>query len=86
MSIYEDETRSKIYPELNYRLAETSVVGAQFLGEIAKRKKIPKKMMRLVTILNHVGTGLITSVIIIDSFLYSLLYLRVGLTYMRGFI
>ena len=43
-------------------------------------------MMRLVTILNHAGTGLITSVIIIDSFLYSLLYLRVGLTYMRGFI
>ena len=39
MSIYEDEMRSKIYPELNYRLAETSVVGAQFLGEIAKRKK-----------------------------------------------
>lgn len=72
MSIYENDA-SKIYPALNpttslqqeanpqnYRLAKIREVELWFLHKITEREKSAKKMQLLDTILNAVGSGLIT--------------------------
>ena len=72
MSLYENDA-SKICPALNpttslqqeanpqnYRLAKISEVELWFLHKITEREKSAKKMQLLDTILNAVGSGLIT--------------------------
>ena len=73
MSIYDNETTSKIYPDLNptapqepqtYRLEKLTEIEAFFLDEIEVRERIAKKMKRFNTITGIVDTGLITSTVI----------------------
>ena len=71
MSIYDNETTSKIYPDLNptapqephpYRLEKLTEIKAFFLDEIEVRERIVKKMKRYNTITVIVDTDLITSI------------------------
>ena len=72
MSVYDNETTSKIYPGLNptapqepqtYRLKKIEIE-AYLLDEIEVRERIAKKMKRFNTITGIVDTGLITSTVI----------------------
>ena len=71
MSIYDNETTSKIYPDLNptapqepqtYRLEKFTEIEAFFRDEIEVRERIVKKMKRYNTITVIVDTDLITSI------------------------
>ena len=71
MSIYDNETTSKIYPDLNptapqepqtYRLEKLTEIKAFFRDEIEVRERIVKKMKRYNTITVIVDTDLITSI------------------------
>ena len=75
MSIYDNETTSKIYPDLNptapqepqtYRLQKLTEIenGTYLLDEIEVRERIAKKMKRFNTITGIVDTGLIISTVI----------------------
>ena len=73
MSIYCNETTSKIYSELNpitpqepqtYRLKKLTEVQAYLLDEIEVLERIAKKMKRFNIITGIVHTGLITSTVI----------------------
>ena len=73
MSIYDNETTSKIYPDLNptapqepktYRLKKLTEVEAYLLDEIEVCERIAKKMKPLNTITGIVDTGLITLTVI----------------------
>ena len=73
MSIYNNETTSKIYPDLNptapqepqtYCLKKLTEIETFFLDEIKVRERIAKKMKRFNTITGIVDTGLITSTVI----------------------
>ena len=73
MSIYNNETTSKIYPDLNptapqepqtYRLKKLTEIEAYLLDEIEVREQIAKKTKRFNTITGIVDTGLITSTVI----------------------
>ena len=73
MSIYENETTSKIYPYLNppapqepqtYCLKKLSKIEAYLLDEIEVRERIATKMEQFNTITGIVDTGLITSLVI----------------------
>ena len=73
MSIYDNETTSKIYPDLNptapqkpqtYSLKILTETEAYLLDEIEVREWIVKKMKRFNTITGIVDTGLITSTVI----------------------
>ena len=73
MSIYDNETTSKIYPDLNptapqepqtYRLKKLTEIEAYLLDEIEVREQIAKKTKRFNTITGIVDTGLITSTVI----------------------
>ena len=75
MRIYDNETTSKIYPDLNptapqepqtYRLQKLTEIenGTYLLDEIEVRERIAKKMKRFNTITGIVDTGLITSTVI----------------------
>ena len=73
MSIYDNETTSKIYPNLNpaapqgpqtYRLKKLTEIGAYLLDEIEVCERIAKKMKRFNTITGIVDTGLITLTVI----------------------
>ena len=72
MSVYDNETTSKIYPGLNptapqepqtYRLKKIEIE-AYLLDEIEVRERIAKKMKRFNTITGIVDTGLIISTVI----------------------
>ena len=69
------------YPDLNptspsqqvinpqiYRPAKIITVETYFLDKITEREKLGKKMQRLATISNAVGTGLIATVVITGGF------------------
>ena len=73
MSICDNETTSKIYPDLNptapqepqtYCLKKLTEIETFFLDEIKVRERIAKKMKRFNTITGIVDTGLITSTVI----------------------
>ena len=75
MSIYDNETTSKIYPDLNptapqepqtYRLQKLTEIenGTYLLDEIEVRERIAKKMKRFNTITGIVNMGLIISTVI----------------------
>ena len=76
MSIYDNETTSKIYPDLNptasqeqqtYRLKKLTETEAYLVDDIEVRKRIAKKMKRLSTITSIVDTGLTTSIVITEG-------------------
>ena len=76
MSIYNNGTTSKIYPDLNstapqesqtYRLEKLTGIGAYFLDEIEVRERIVKKMKQFNTITGIVDTDLITSTVITEG-------------------
>ena len=76
MSIYDNETTSKIYPDLNptasqeqqtYRLKKLTEIEAYLVDDIEVRKRIAKKMKRLSTITSIVDTGLTTSIVITEG-------------------
>ena len=69
MSIYNNETASKIYPDLNptapqepqtYRLKKLTEIEAYLLNEIELHERLAKKMKQFNTITGIVDTGLIT--------------------------
>ena len=73
MSLFDNETTSKIYPDLNPTapqepqtncLKELTKIEAYLLDEIEVRERIAKKMKRYNTITDIVETGLITSTVI----------------------
>ena len=73
MSIYDNETTSKIYPYLNptapqesqtYGLKKLTEIEAYLLEEIEVCERIAKKMKLFNTITGIVNTGLITSTVI----------------------
>ena len=73
MSIYDNETTIKIYPDLNptapqepqtYRLKKLTESEAYLLDETEVRKRIAKKFKRVNTITCIVDIGLITSTVI----------------------
>ena len=73
MSIYDNETTSKFYPDLSptapqesqtYYLKKLTEIEAYLLDEIEVRERIAKKMKRFNTITGIVDTGLITSTVI----------------------
>ena len=73
MNIYDNETTTKTYTDLNptapqepqmYRLKELTEIEAYLLDEIEVREQIAKKMKRFNTITGIVGTGLITSTVV----------------------
>ena len=73
MSTYDNETTSKIYPNLNptapqgpktYRLKKLTEIGSYLLDEIEVCERIAKKMKRFNTITGIVDTGLITLTVI----------------------
>ena len=73
MSIYDNETASKFYPDLSptapqesqtYYLKKLTEIEAYLLDEIEVRERIAKKMKRYNTITDIVETGLITSTVI----------------------
>ena len=73
MSIYDNETRSKIYPDLNptapqepqtYCLKKLTEIEAHLLDEIEIHERIAKKIKRFNTTLGIVDTGLNTSTMI----------------------
>ena len=76
MSIYNNGTTSKIYPDLNstapqesqtYRLEKLTGIGAYFLDEIEVRERSVKKMKQFNTITGIVDTDLITSTVITEG-------------------
>ena len=73
MSIYDNETTSKIYPDLNptarqepqtYRLKKLTEIEVYLLDETEVRKRIAKKLKWFNTITCIVDIGLITSTVI----------------------
>ena len=73
MSLFDNETTSKIYPDLNPTapqepqtncLKKLTEIEAYLLDEIEVRERIAKKMKRFNTITGIVDTGLITSTVI----------------------
>ena len=73
MSLFDNETTSKIYPDLNPTapqepqtncLKKLTEIEAYLLDEIEVRERIAKKMKRYNTITDIVETGLITSTVI----------------------
>ena len=73
MSIYDNETRSKIYPDLNptapqepqtYCLKKLTEIEAHLLDEIEIHERIAKKIKRFNTTTGIVDTGLNTSTMI----------------------
>ena len=73
MSIHDNETTSKIYPDLTptapqelqtYCLKKLTEIEAYLLDEIEVREQIAKKVKRFNTITGIVDTGLITSTVI----------------------
>ena len=73
MSIYDNETRSKIYPDLNptapqepqtYCLKKLTEIEAHLLDEIEIHERIAKKIKRFNTTTGIVDTGLNTSTVI----------------------
>ena len=73
MSIHDNETTSKIYPDLTptapqelqtYCLKKLTEIEAYLLDEIEVREQIAKKVKRFNTITGIVNTGLITSTVI----------------------
>ena len=73
MSIHDNETTSKIYPDLKptapqepqtYCLRRLTEIEAYLLDEIEVCEQIAKKMKRFNTITGIVDTGLITSTVI----------------------
>ena len=73
MSIYDNETTSKFYPDLSptapqesqtYYLKKLTEIEAYLLDEIEVREQIAKKMKRFNTITSIVNTGIITSKVI----------------------
>ena len=88
MSIYDNETTSKIYPDLNptasqepqtYRLKKLTEIEAYLLDEIEVRERIAKKMKWFNTIAGIVDTGLITSTVITGGILIAAFANGVGL-------
>ena len=88
MSIYDNETTSKIYPDLNptapqepqtYRLEKLTEIEAFFRDEIEVRERIVKKMKRYNTIRVIVDTDLITSTVISIAALASGVGLPIGI-------
>ena len=74
MSIYNNETTSKIYPDINrtapqepqtHRLKKLTKVEAYLVDEVEVCERIGKKMKRYNTITDLVDTCLITSTVII---------------------
>ena len=72
MSIYGNETKSKIYPDLKptspqetqtYHLKKLTEIEAYLLDEIEVRERIANKMKRFNTITGIVDTDLITSTV-----------------------
>ena len=87
MSIYNNGTTSKIYPDLNstapqesqtYRFEKLSGIAAYFLDEIEVRERIVKKMKRFNTITGIVDTDLITSTVITEGISISVVASGVG--------
>ena len=73
MNIYNNETTSKIYPDLNpavpqepqtYRLKKFTEIEAYLHDEIEVRERIAKKMKQFNTITGIEDTGLIISTVI----------------------
>ena len=72
MSIYDNETTSKIHPDLNptapqepqaYHLTKLTEIESYLLDEIEVCEKIAKKIKRFNTITAIVDTGLIASTV-----------------------
>ena len=72
MSIYDNETTSKIHPDLNptapqepkaHHLTKLTKIESYLLDEIEVCEKIAKKIKRFNTITAIVDTGLITSTV-----------------------
>ena len=77
MRIYDNETTSKVYPDLNpttpqepqtCRLKKLAEIEAYLLDEVEVRERIAKKMKRFNTIIGIVDTDLTTSTVIIAAF------------------
>ena len=73
MSIYDNETTTKIYPDLNptgpqepqtYHLKKLTEIEAYLIDEIGVCERNAKKMKRFNAITGTVDTGLITSTVI----------------------
>ena len=77
MRIYDNETTSKVYPDLNpmtpqepqtCRLKKLAEIEAYLLDEVEVRERIAKKMKRFNTIIGIVDADLTTSTVIIAAF------------------
>ena len=77
MRIYDNETTSKVYGDLNpttpqepqtCRLKKLAEIEAYLLDEVEVRERIAKKMKRFNTIIGIVDTDLTTSTVIIAAF------------------
>ena len=88
MSLFDNETTSKIYPDLNPTapqepqtncLKELTKIEAYLLDEIEVRERIAKKMKRYNTITDIVETGLITSTVITGGISFEAFANGVGL-------
>ena len=73
MSIYGNETKSKMYPDINptapqepqtYHLKKLTEIEVCLLDEIEACERMAKKMKQFNTITDIVDTGLITSTVI----------------------
>ena len=77
MRIYDNETTSKVYPDLNpttpqepqtCRLKKLAEIEAYLLDEVEVRERIAKKMKQFNTIIGIVDADLTTSTVIIAAF------------------
>ena len=77
MRIYDNETTSKVYPDLNpttpqepqtCHLKKLAEIEAYLLDEVEVRERIAKKMKRFNTIIGIVDADLTTSTVIIAAF------------------
>ena len=77
MRIYDNETTSKVYPDLNpttpqepqtCRLKKLAEIEAYLLDEVEVRERIAKKMKRFNTIIGILDADLTTSTVIIAAF------------------
>ena len=89
MSIYDNETTSKIYPDFNptappelqaYRLKNLTEIKVYLLDETEVCEQIAKKKERLNTITGIVDTGLIISTVITGIFSLAAFASSVGLS------